>query len=296
MKYVITGGAGNISKPLVLQLLKAGHAVTVTGRSAENLKELTDAGATAAVGTVEDLAFLTKIFKGADAVYTMVPPNWAAVQWKQWIGNAGENYAAAIRANGITHVVNLSSIGADLPDGCGPVSGLYKVEQALNASGAAVKHLRPSYFFSNFLGNAAMVKHMNIIGSNFGGDGFKLPMSSTDDIAAAAFEELTGLSFTGHSARYLVSDELGTSEIAGVLGSAVGKPELPWVSFTDEQAHGGMIQAGLNPEVAKNYVEMGAALRSGVMQADFIRSRPAQTGKVKFADFATVFAQVYQTV
>ncbi|MBL0152124.1 MAG: NAD(P)H-binding protein [Chitinophagaceae bacterium] len=296
MKYVITGGAGNISKPLVLQLLKAGHAVTVTGRSAENLKELTDAGATAAVGTVEDLAFLTKIFKGADAVYTMVPPNWAAVQWKQWIGNAGENYAAAIRANGITHVVNLSSIGADLPDGCGPVSGLYKVEQALNASGAAVKHLRPSYFFSNFLGNAAMVKHMNIIGSNFGGDGFKLPMSSTDDIAAVAFEELTGLSFTGHSARYLVSDELGTSEIAGVLGSAVGKPELPWVSFTDEQAHGGMIQAGLNPEVVKNYVEMGAALRSGVMQADFIRNRPAQTGKVKFADFATVFAQVYQTV
>ena len=93
-----------------------------------------------------------------------------------------------------------------------------------------------------------------------------------------------------------MSDELGTSEIAGVLGSAVGKPELPWVSFTDEQAHGGMIQAGLNPEVAKNYVEMGAALRSGVMQADFIRSRPAQTGKVKFADFATVFAQVYQTV
>ena len=197
MKYVITGGAGNISKPLVLQLLKAGHAVTVTGRSAENLKELTDAGATAAVGTVEDLAFLTKIFKGADAVYTMVPPNWAAVQWKQWIGNAGENYAAAIRANGITHVVNLSSIGADLPDGCGPVSGLYKVEQALNASGAAVKHLRPSYFFSNFLGNAAMVKHMNIIGSNFGGDGFKLPMSSTDDIAAVAFEELTGFPSPG---------------------------------------------------------------------------------------------------
>ena len=65
MKYVITGGAGNISKPLALQLLTAGHAVTVIGRSEGNLKELTDAGAKAAIGSVEDLAFLTAAFFGA---------------------------------------------------------------------------------------------------------------------------------------------------------------------------------------------------------------------------------------
>ena len=74
MKYVITGGAGNISKPLALQLLKAGHTVTVIGRNAANLTELTNAGAKAAIGSVEDIAFLTASFTGADAVYTMVPP------------------------------------------------------------------------------------------------------------------------------------------------------------------------------------------------------------------------------
>ena len=37
MKYVITGGAGNISKPLAETLLAAGHAVTIIGRSAEHL-------------------------------------------------------------------------------------------------------------------------------------------------------------------------------------------------------------------------------------------------------------------
>ena len=41
MKYVITGGAGHISKPLAEKLLKAGHDVTVVGRSAENLKPIT---------------------------------------------------------------------------------------------------------------------------------------------------------------------------------------------------------------------------------------------------------------
>ena len=38
MKYVITGGSGNISGPLVEKLLKAGHQVTVIGRKREHLQ------------------------------------------------------------------------------------------------------------------------------------------------------------------------------------------------------------------------------------------------------------------
>ena len=120
MKYVITGGAGNISKPLTLELLKAGHQVTVIGRSLDNLKDLTAAGATAAIGSVADFDFLVKTFTGADAIYTMVPPTWDAADWKGHIGQQGENYAAAIEASGVKKVVNLSSIGADLENGTGP--------------------------------------------------------------------------------------------------------------------------------------------------------------------------------
>ncbi len=85
MHYVITGGAGNISKPLALQLLASNHQVTVIGRSEVNLKEMVDTGATAALGSVEDISFLTKTFSGADAVYTMVPPKWDATDWKGFI-------------------------------------------------------------------------------------------------------------------------------------------------------------------------------------------------------------------
>ena len=129
MKYVITGSAGNISKPLALQLLKAGHEVTVIARNAANLSVLTEAGAKAAIGSVEDVTFLTETFTGADAVYTMVPPVHASTDWKGYIGIIGKNYTAAIKASGVKYVVNLSSIGAHLEDGCGPVSGLYRVEQ-----------------------------------------------------------------------------------------------------------------------------------------------------------------------
>jgi len=294
MKYVITGGAGHISKPVVEKLLAAGNLVTVIGRNAENLKELVNQGATAAIGSVNDVKFLTETFEGANAVYTMVPPNFSAADWKAFIGQTGSNYAQAIKNTGVKYVVNLSSIGAHLPDGVGPVSGLYRIEQALNAlKDVNVKHLRPSYFFNNFLASAGMVKHMNIIGSNFGGENFKVVLTDTNDIADAAAEELLNLNFSAHSVRYIASDERDINEVAKVLGTAVGKPELPWVVFSNEQAYEGMIGAGLPQEIARNYEEMGDAMNTGKMAEDYWKNHPAKLGKIKLEDFAKTFAAVY---
>lgn len=296
MKYVITGGAGHISKPVVEKLLKAGHEVTVIGRNEANLASLTTQGAKAATGSVEDLEFLKKAFAGADAVYTMVPPNFGASEWKKWIGQIGKNYADAIRHNGIKYVVNLSSIGAHMPDGAGPVTGLASVEKNLNAlHGVNIKHLRPGYFFDNLLGNTGMVKHMNIIGSNFGGKDFKLIIAAPADIAEVAAEELLKLDFTGQSVLYIASDEKGTDDIAKAIGVAVGKPELPWVTFSNEQALQGMLQAGIPEEIAKNYTEMGNALHTGDMNKDYWNNRPSALGKTKLEDFAKVFATVYNS-
>ncbi|HEX5149957.1 MAG TPA: hypothetical protein VFW07_00835 [Parafilimonas sp.] len=50
MRYIITGSAGNISKPLSKQLLNAGHEVTVIGRNMTHLQELVNIGAHVAVG------------------------------------------------------------------------------------------------------------------------------------------------------------------------------------------------------------------------------------------------------
>ncbi|WP_315820426.1 NAD(P)H-binding protein [Paraflavitalea speifideaquila] len=74
MNYVLTGGAGHITKPLAETLLAAGHQVTIIGRNAANLQELVNKGAKAAIGTVTDIPFLTAAFAGADAVYIMNPP------------------------------------------------------------------------------------------------------------------------------------------------------------------------------------------------------------------------------
>ena len=69
MKYVVLGSLGNISKPLAEKLIAAGHEVTIVSSSAERAQEITALGAKAAIGGIEDTAFLTKTFTGADAVY-----------------------------------------------------------------------------------------------------------------------------------------------------------------------------------------------------------------------------------
>jgi len=291
MKYVIAGSLGHISKPLSQKLLANGHEVTIITSKNDNEAAINELGAKAAVGSLEDVQFLSNTFKDADAVYTMIPPNWNPTNWKDWIGSIGNNYANAIKEAGVKYVVNLSSIGAHMPDGCGPVSGLHRVEEALNKlENVSVRHLRPAYFYHNLLAQVGMIKHANILGANFGETHF--PMVHPADIADAAAEELLNLSFTGHSVRYIVGDEKSGADIASALGQAINKPGLPWVVFSDGQSVEGAIQAGLNEEVAKNYTEMGSAIRSGEMFAEYRQNKPSFS-KIKLEDFAKEFAQVF---
>jgi uncharacterized protein YbjT (DUF2867 family) len=294
MKYIITGSLGNISKPVSQALLNAGHDVTIITSKQENATAIKALGAKAAVGSLEDVAFLTKTFTGADAVYTMVPPNFGAADWKAWIGSIGKNYAEAIKATGIKYVVNLSSIGAHLNDGVGPVSGLHRAEEALNTlTGVNIKHLRPAYFYPNLFSNIGLIKNAGIAGSNFAVADNKFPIVDPADIAAVASEELLNLDFKEHTVRYIASDEVSTDAIAAEIGKAIGKPDLHWVAFTDEQAFGGMQQAGLPDEIAKNYTEMGASINSGIMSEDYWNNHPSTLGKTKLKDFAQVFAAAY---
>jgi uncharacterized protein YbjT (DUF2867 family) len=291
MKYVITGGAGHISSPLAQKLLDAGHEVTVIGRSAEKLQSLVSKGAKAAIGSVEDAAFVADTFAGADGVYAMIPPNFVTDNFRHYQNTVARNYTDAIIANGIKKVVVLSSIGAHMGNGAGPVDGLADFEDLLKKhSGIDVKFLRPSYFMLNLFAMIPLIKGMNIMGSNFGEE--KLILVHTDDIAEAAAEELLKLNFTGFSVRYIAGDEKTGAEIATALSNAIGKPGIPWVIFSDEQSLQGMKQAGLSETMAEAYTTMGRALREGKMQEDYWKNKPV-LGKIKLDNFVEEFATAF---
>jgi uncharacterized protein YbjT (DUF2867 family) len=297
MKITLTGSLGNISKPLAEILVRAGHEITIISSDSGKKTAIEALGAKAAIGSVADITFLTNSFKDADVVYTMVPYNFGATNYRQYVAGIGSNYAAAIKASGVRRVVNLSSIGAHLENGTGPISGLHDVEQILNQlDNVAVKHLRPAIFYVNFFFDIALIKGQNIMGNNYGKEA-RLVMVHPRDIAEVAAYELQS-SFAGKSHRYIVSEERNMADIAKILGAAIGKPELSWVQFTNEQTLAGMTMSGIMPPtIAKLYVELGTAINKGILWEDYDRSKPEIVGNTKLVDFAKeAFAPLYNSL
>jgi uncharacterized protein YbjT (DUF2867 family) len=155
-----------------------------------------------------------------------------------------------------------------------------------------VTHLRAGIFYLNYLSSIPMIKEMGIIGGNYG-DNEPLVLVHPDDIADVAAEELQDWSSKGKFIRYVASDEKTAGELASTLGKAIGRPDLRWVTFQDSDTLAALMQAGLPEEIALNYTEMGAAMRSGEMFAHYKENRPAQFGKTKLETFAPYFAAVY---
>ena len=96
MKFVVTGAAGHVSKPLTEVLLKKGHDVTVVGRSPKNLEGLVKLGAKTTIGDMGDVPFLRETFKRADGVYLMLPPMWDSDDQKKQSIRYAENFSSAI--------------------------------------------------------------------------------------------------------------------------------------------------------------------------------------------------------
>lgn len=297
MKIVVTGSLGNISKPLTKQLVKNGHAVTVVSSSADRKSEIELLGAKAAIGKMQDIAFLANTFKGADVVYLMesLGHNFFFdhnLDVRKAIFEIGSNYKEAVKQSGVKKVIHLSSIGAHMKEGNGMLAFHYDVEKLLNElpSDVSIKFMRPVGFYYNMFAFIPTIKNANSIFQNYGGDE-KEPWVSPLDIAEVVAEEIEK-PFDGRTIRYIASEELSPNEVASILGNAIGKPDLKWIAVPDEQSLNGMISAGMNPNTAKGLMEMNRSRRGGVLYEDYNRNKPV-LGKVKLKDFAKEFAAVY---
>lgn len=297
MKIIVTGSLGHISKPLTEELVQKGHEVTVISSKPERQKEIEAIGAKAAIGTMEDADFLTAIFKGADLVYAMETHGAASffdpdLDLMAAISHIGHNYKQAIETSGVKRVVHLSSIGAHTDKGNGILAFHYNVENTLRQlpDDVSIKFMRPVGFYYNMFSFIQTIKTQGAIVSNYGGDE-KEPWVSPLDIAAVIAEEIEK-PFEGRTIRYIASDEVSPNELAAILGEAIGKPDLKWLAIPDEQMLNGMIAIGMNPNIAKGFVEMNASRHGGVLYEDYYRNRPV-LGQVRVTDFAKEFAAVY---
>ena len=318
MKIIVTGSLGNISRPLTNELIQKGHSVTVISSKAERQKEIEAMGAKAAIGTMQDIDFLTKTFTGADIVYLMEtggPENtfnksYDLNEATKEIVNA---YKKAVEVSGVKKVVHLSSIGAHTTEGLGLLALHHIAENILKQLpvDVSIKFMRPGGFFYSLLVNVEGIKTLGkgilgaimgiryygiggllrgergVIVANYGGDIINV-LVSPNDIASVIAEEMEK-PFDGRSVRYIASEELTCNEVAKIVGGAIGKPYLKWGTISDKMLCNTMLKRGMNEKMVKGIVEMGAAARSGKLYEDYYLHRPV-LGQTKLKDYAKAFA------
>jgi len=226
--FVLLGSSGQITSQVARLLLAAGHPVRVVGRNADALAPLSGIGARTVIGDPGDAAVLERAFAGATAVYTMTPPCYEEPDMRIAQDRIGSAIADALARTGVPRVVNLSSIGAELPRGTGPIEGLHAQEQRLNAIGGIdLLHLRPGSFMENLLPAAAGIAAEGVLRGMESGD-VPMPMVATRDIAAVAARELTLTRDSGHGGVLLLHSprHVTMREAARILGAAIGRPDL----------------------------------------------------------------------
>jgi uncharacterized protein YbjT (DUF2867 family) len=292
--YVVIGATGHTGKPIALGLLEKWHTVRAVSRHAEKADDLIEKGAKHFVGDSTDLEFLSKVFNGADALYTLVPGDMTAPDFTQSQLKHIRAIAQALKGSTIKHVVSLSSVGAHLRSGAGVVQGLQMMEEAFNAiSGINILHLRASYFLENGLSMATMVKQMGMIGSPVRAD-LKVPMVATKDIAAAALRHLLAKDFSGKSHEYVLGNrEYTYAEIAQIYGRAIGKPDLKYVQFPYADAKKAMMQMGMGESAVDKMNEFVKSMNEGKILEDVHRTL-ANTTPTSAEEFAQVFKSLYE--
>ena len=266
--YAIMGATGNTGSIVATTLLGGKQKVRAIGRSADRLKPLAAEGAEPFVCDVNDAAAMTKAFSGAKAVYAMIPPSMTSDNYRADQDRLTNAIAAAVQQAGVEYVVSLSSVGADKPQGNGPVAGLYYLEQTLNQiPDLNALHLRPGYFMENTLAQIGIIQTFNTAAGPIRSD-LALPMIATRDIGTAAANALLALDFSGKQTRELLGErDLSYAEAATIIGNAIGKPGLKYIQLPDQQIRGALLQMGMSANVADLILEMSAALNSGEMKA-----------------------------
>jgi uncharacterized protein YbjT (DUF2867 family) len=290
-RYVILGATGNTGSIIADTLLLRGKKVRVLGRDAGRLRRFVRKGAEAVATNVSDAAALTKAFSGVRAAYLMLPPITSREEQER----ESDAIAKAVKDSGLRHAVHLSSYGAHVPVGTGPVAGLHSSEQKLNAIGSLnVLHLRAAYFMENNLTAIGMIHGMGVFGHALLPD-LKLPMIATRDVGDYGARRLLDLDFSGKQTRELLGErDLSMTEVTAVIARGIGNRDLRYEQFSYDQVQHALTQSGFSPTKAAVYIEMFMAINAGVLVARELRSLQNSTS-TSFEKFVQdVFAPAYQ--
>jgi uncharacterized protein YbjT (DUF2867 family) len=261
--YVVAGVTGHVGSVVATSLLAKKEKLKVIVRDAAKGRAWSVKGAEVAVGSLLDGPFLTGALKGAKGFFVLLPPDLSPPDIYATQRRTADAIAAAVAGAKVPHVVLLSSVGADLESGTGPILGLHYLEGALRKTGTRLTAIRAGYFQENVGMSLGPARQAGIVPS-FAPSDAPMPMIATKDIG-----ELAAKCLSAPAAESEVVDLHGpaysTRQVAEKLGAALGKKlqvvEIPQAGWRDA-----MKQAGMPDHVIGPYLDMYAGFGSGAIR------------------------------
>ena len=288
--FLVAGVSGNTGSKVADLLLAKGEEVRVLVRDEAKGAAWKAKGCEVAVGSLEDVDFVSKSFEGIASAYLLLPPAMGAEDPVAHGKKVIDGYVEALSQNDhLETIAFLSSLGAQYDKlNMGIVNTLSYAESKLLGVNVQFFFLRAAYFFENWLANLPVMQKDGVLHA-FLRESFPIPMVSTADIAQAAVEALLDPTKPWDVLQVAGPREYTSFDVAAAFGQALGKP-VKVVSLPTDDMIPAMTGMGMKPKMAEAFRDLYDAMHMGRVE---LKDRPFYTyrGHLSLEDFAAQAVQ-----
>ena len=271
---VLTTPTGKIGSKVLKNLLAANADVRVIARDPAKLAPEVHGKVEVVQGSMDDESVLARACEGAESVFHVVAPSFAADDVMEAYLRFARPAGRAIRSQGVKRVVAVSVLGRGtaLAKNAGPITACLAKDELIEQTGVAYRALWCPGFMDNMLMQAQALKHQGMFFLPAKPDK-KLPLVATQDIAASGAKLLLDPSWTGQGGLAVLGPEdLSFDELAAIMTEVLGKP-IRFQPVSGNAYKAQLLQYGANEVFAQGIVDMMAAKDQGM---DNLEARTAE--------------------
>ena len=256
---VVAGVSGHTGRVAAETLLAQKQPVRVVVRNENQGRPWKDKGAEVAVADLGDAKAVQRALGGASAAYLLAPPKLDAADVFADRKLLIDALASAVRGSRVPHVVLLSSIGAQLPSGTGPIVMLRYAEQVLADAAPSAAFVRPCYFMDNWAGVVPMVRDGVL--PVFLPAALAFPQIATHDIGVVAAREVLAPA-KGARIVELCGPTASANDVAAAFAKLIGRQVGVQVA-PNAAVVPAFTSMGVGRSMAAMFAEMYATMEAG---------------------------------
>jgi uncharacterized protein YbjT (DUF2867 family) len=261
--FVVLGATGNTGSVVAERLLAAGKQVRVLVRDSKKAEGLAKKGAEVVTGSVESGADLARAFAGAEGVYLLLPPDPASTAFLEHCRRIVAAMKEALEKTAVPHAVLLSSVGAEVPSGTGPIVTVHHAEQVLGAlPRTRLTAIRAAYFMENLLRLLHPMKADGVLPAFSKATDYPVPMVAARDIGEVAADALLAPPAKNEIIELTAAQPVSFADAAKAFGRVLGR-EVKAVSVPYEGIVPALTAVGMSAHMAGLYREMSEAADAG---------------------------------